>query len=141
MNELKAGVIVTPHDEGMCFDRGSDVMAVTERETKFYLKSEVDKVIAEKDAEIAELKERHKEEVDELQKATDSAWGKVNAMYDEILNHKYKRCLAMAAKYLWKRNYWRDSIPAYERQHQWENMAYKHYKHWLELAEKFKEEK
>lgn len=47
MNELKAGVIVTPHDEGMCFDRGSDVMAVTERETEFYLKSEADKVIAE----------------------------------------------------------------------------------------------
>lgn len=46
MNELKAGVIVTPHDEGMCFDRGSDVMAVTERETEFYLKSEADKVMA-----------------------------------------------------------------------------------------------
>jgi hypothetical protein len=46
MNELKAGVIVTPHDEGMCFDRGSDVIAVTERETEFYLKSEADKVIA-----------------------------------------------------------------------------------------------
>ena len=46
MSELKAGVIVTPHDEGMCFNRGSDVIAVTERETEFYLKSEADKVIA-----------------------------------------------------------------------------------------------
>ena len=46
MCELKAGVIVTPHDEGMCFNRDSDVIAVTERETKFYLKSEADKVIA-----------------------------------------------------------------------------------------------
>lgn len=40
--ELKAGVIVTPHDEGICFNRGSDVIAVTERETEFYLKSEAD---------------------------------------------------------------------------------------------------
>ena len=46
MSELKAGVLVTPHNEGMCFDRGSDVMAVTERETEFYLKSEADKVMA-----------------------------------------------------------------------------------------------
>lgn len=58
MSELKAGVIVTPHDEGMCFNRGSDVIAVTERETEFYLKSEADKVIAEKDAEIARLKDK-----------------------------------------------------------------------------------
>lgn len=43
MSELKAGVIVTPHDEGMCFNRGSDVIAVTERETEFYLKYEADK--------------------------------------------------------------------------------------------------
>lgn len=65
---------------------------------------------------------------------------KVIAEMDKELRHqKYKRCLDKAAKYLWKRNYWRDSIPAYERQHQWENMAYKHYKRWLELAEKFKE--
>lgn len=56
MSELKAGVIATPHDEGMSFHRGSDVIAVTERETKFYIKSEADKVIAEKDAEIRRLK-------------------------------------------------------------------------------------
>lgn len=56
MSELKAGVIVTPHDEGMCFDTDSDVIAVTERETRFYLKSEADAVIAEKDAEIRRLK-------------------------------------------------------------------------------------
>lgn len=45
MSELKAGVIRTPHDEGMSFDRDSDPVAVTEGETEFYLKSEVDKVI------------------------------------------------------------------------------------------------
>lgn len=57
MSELKAGVIVTPHNEGMCFNQGSDTIAVIERETEFYLKSEVDKIIAEKDREIARLKE------------------------------------------------------------------------------------
>lgn len=57
----------------------------------------------------------------------------------EIRKQKRKRCLAMAQKYLWKRNYWRDSTPAYERQFVWENRAYKHYKRWRELAERFEE--
>ena len=47
MIELKAGVIKTPHDEGMSFNRDSDHVAVTEGETEFYLKSEADKVIEE----------------------------------------------------------------------------------------------
>lgn len=47
MSELKAGVMRTPHNEGMTFDRGSSCIAVTEDETEFYLKSEADKVIAE----------------------------------------------------------------------------------------------
>lgn len=56
MSKLKAGVIVTPHDEGMSFHRGSDVIAVTERETKFYLKSEADTAIAKLNAENERLK-------------------------------------------------------------------------------------
>lgn len=56
MSELKAGVIVTPHNEGMSFSRDSEHVSVTEGETEFYLKSEVDEVIAVKDREIAELK-------------------------------------------------------------------------------------
>lgn len=52
MIELKAWVMRTPHDE----DRDSDHIAVTEGETEFYIKSEVDNVIAEKDKEIVELK-------------------------------------------------------------------------------------
>lgn len=69
----------------------------------------------------------------------DGHWVLKSEAEDKIRHHKYKRCLNNASKYLWKRNYWRDSTPAYERQHQWENMAYKHYKRWMELAEKFKE--
>ena len=45
MSELKAGVIRTPHNEGMSFNRDSDHVAVTEDETEFYLKSEADEVI------------------------------------------------------------------------------------------------
>lgn len=56
MSELKAGVIVTPHDEGMCFNTDSDVIAVKERETKFYLKTEADTVIAGLNDEIHNLK-------------------------------------------------------------------------------------
>lgn len=62
MSGLEAGVIITPHDEGMCFNRGSDCIAVTERETEFYLKSEADKV-------IAELRADYKEACDRLQTA------------------------------------------------------------------------
>lgn len=43
--ELKAGVIRTPHNEGIAFDRDSSRIAVTEDETEFYIKSEVDKFI------------------------------------------------------------------------------------------------
>lgn len=45
MSELKAGVIRTPHNEGIAFDRDSSRISVTEDETEFYLKSEVDEVI------------------------------------------------------------------------------------------------
>ena len=45
MNELKAGVIRTPHNEGMSFSRDSNHVAVTEDETEFYLKSEAGEVI------------------------------------------------------------------------------------------------
>lgn len=43
--ELKAGVIRTPHNEGISFDRDSSHIAVTEDETEFYIKSEADEVI------------------------------------------------------------------------------------------------
>lgn len=43
--ELKAGVIRTPHNEGISFDRDSSHISVTEDETEFYIKSEADEVI------------------------------------------------------------------------------------------------
>ena len=109
----------------------------------YYLKSEADKVIAEKNEKIDELEER----VDELQKATDSAWSKVNAMYDELRRHKYRHCLNMAYKcvllcqkskdlYRWAEDenlehHYNRKIEFFAR---WHNR-------WMELAEKFKEAK
>lgn len=62
-----------------------------------------------------------------------------NKTEEIIRRQKYKRCLAMAKRCLWKKLYLRDSIPAYSNQIKWENRAYKWEKRWLELAEKFKD--
>lgn len=101
------------------FDCGGDLV-------EYYLKSEADKVIAEKEAEIAELKEQ----------VHDYALGSyvMQAMAEKEARHdKYKRCLAMA---LWCSaelgmlvSTWESKIKFYKRWH----------KRWLELANKFKE--
>lgn len=97
-----------------------------------YLKTEADKVVAEKDEKIDELEER----IDELQKATDSAWSKVNAMYDELRHNKYKRCLVMAklCNEKWLVHNFAEIPTKLGFYDKWE-------KRWLELAEKFKEAK
>lgn len=126
MSELNSGKIKIKN-KGDIIMQFSNYHNVIDSDTELYYKHQADKVIAEKDKKIAELKEGAKDLILD------------NYLQDkEIRRQKYKRCLAMAAKNLWKRNYWRDSTPAYDRQHQWENMAYKHYKRWLELSEKFK---
>lgn len=91
-----------------------------------YLKSEADKVIAEKDETIDELKERN----DELQKATDSAWSKVNAMYDELRHQKYKRCLDKA-KLCNERHTFNETNEKRTWLHKW-------HKRWIAIASKFK---
>ena len=109
---------------------------------QIYLKSEADKVIAEKDAVIEEMEER----IDELQKATDSAWSKVNAMYDELRHQKYKRCLAMSK--MCQARYDVEDVKVNGHCASWDyttssEMKYweRWRKRWLELAEKFKEAK
>lgn len=101
------------------FDCGGDLV-------ECYLKSEADKVIAEKEAEIAELKEQ----------VHDYALGSyvMQAMAEKEARHdKYKRCLAMAywcsAELGMLVSTWESKIKYYKR---WQ-------KRWLELAEKFKE--
>ena len=122
--ELKAGVIVTPHNEGMSFSRYPDHVSVSEDETEFYLKSEADKV-------IAELKSDYEEACARLQTA--------NLIKNEQLaatrHQKYKRCKAMS---LYCESLMRDAFlanPEYvEWLEKWRGI-------WLELADKFKEAK
>lgn len=153
MIKLKAGVLVTPHNEGMSFHKGKEVISVTERKTKFYLKSEADKVISDKDDVIEELKIKLKVQTS----ITEDAWKlkdayhtdyaeAVKELYEknkELRRQKYKRCLAMAK---WCENEearLKAIAPLFDTDKEcWEyNSDYwnKWRKRWLELAEKFKE--
>ena len=87
--------------------------------TEFYIKSEADKVIAEKDEEIAELKKGAKNLIID------------NYLKDKEIRHqKQKRCLANAEACMHKR--WRpDEGFDYAR-------STRHMNKWRELAEKFK---
>ena len=100
-----------------------------------YLKSEADKVIAEKDEEIAELKKQVYDY--ELGLYVMQARAEKEARHD-----KYKRCLGMVDALTWDHNYLVDFVSSdfpnvrFKRNHR-----VKWIKKWLELAEKFKEEK
>ena len=114
----------------------------------YYLKYEADKVIAEKDAEIAELKDsigkllksKTEQIMDEvLEKVVVYGEGFVPVEYAmklvaEIRHSKYKRCLAMA-KWCESENYtacwYHENSERCEWTERW-------HKRWLELAEKFK---
>ena len=100
--------------------------------TEFYLKYEADKVIAEKDAEIAEQKR--------LRNMALASVPNVLKVMKIIQHHKHKRCLAMARWCEYFANYWECCEPpdcgafiARAKFHR------KWLKRWLELAEKFKE--
>lgn len=102
-----------------------------------YPKEEADKVIAEKDAEIARLKEQVSEErsakVDYKISANDLSDGLEKA-YAEIRHQKYKRCLANAWWCLREEFFAEDCHCEH-----WVDWAIKWYKRWLKIAEKFKE--
>ena len=96
-----------------------------------YLKSEADKVIAEKDAEIARLKAICKVHIE----AIESMGAGLLQNDEEIRHQKYKRCLAMAR---WcERN--RIDTANYRKPRQKWDFYDKWHKRWLELADKFKE--
>ena len=100
---------------------------------EFYLKYEADKVIAEKDKEIARLEAIRKVHVE----AIASMEAGLHQDEKEIRRHKYKRCLAMARWCKRKRIDAADyRIPRgkWEFYDKWSNR-------WLEVAEKFKEAK
>ena len=148
MSELKAGVIATPHNEGMSFHRGSDVIAVTELETEFYLKSEADKVIAEKDKEIQRLEnlcESYRIDCDNLAIREANAYREIERDNKQIRHQKYKRCLAQVENcrtssvyffHLCEREKDEGKAAEYRRVSDWFD---KWEERWLELAERFKD--
>ena len=101
-------------------------------DTEVYLKSEADKVIAEKDKTIAELKKACNDKDD---------W----CLHTLKENHhqKYKRCLAMAKWCETQFAYYIASCDRYDSKYVNKKAGhfYKWKYKWLELAEKFKEAK
>ena len=102
-----------------------DCDGITGSANEVYSKSDVDKVIAEKDKEIAELEERIAD--------GDKDFEMVNNQNERLLkfvrHHKHKRCLAMAQVL-------EHVSPITNRKAKWQD---KWHKRWLELAEKFKD--
>ena len=102
-----------------------DCDGITGSANEVYSKSDVDKVIAEKDKEIAELEERIAD--------GDKDFEMVNNQNERLLkfvrHHKHKRCLAMAQVL-------EHVSPITNRKAKWQD---KWHNRWLELAEKFKD--
>jgi hypothetical protein len=134
MSELK----VYTQDEILDSSIGDDV----------YLQPDVDKILAEKDKKIAELKDKalqykvlDKEHCRDLN-TQERFFAK------QIAHNKYKRCLVIAKWCLTEKVYfhyryddWGDK--GYDRSYKWKKVVFwsKWARRWLELAEKFNEAK
>lgn len=118
MSELKEHIFC---DIDEVFPRGYCGPLPSHEARPYYLKSEADEVIAEKDAEIAYLKD--------IDSKNRSAYYKDLAMMaKDVEHHKYKRCLAMA-------KICEDKLGTVVKPGWWNKWR----KRWLELAEKFKD--
>lgn len=123
MSELKA-FVARKIDDGSC-----DHVPCIE----VYPKSEADKVIEEKDAEIAELIEKNKRLAN---KDIIMASETIKDLYKELRHSNRKRCLAMADALTWEHDYLVDFVSddfpnvRFKRRHRikWVNR-------WLALAE------
>ena len=89
MSELKAYIGPAPDEKGLA---------------DYYLKSEADKVIAEKDKEIAELKEQ-------VHYYAQGLYVMQARAEKEARHQKYKRCLAMARWCMARYNEWAAYYP------------------------------
>ena len=119
MSELKTRFIDDTYVE--YYNTGNHELA------QIYLKSEADKVIADKDAKILALdaevfKQKHHAELflDER-----------NYAEARLRHHKYKRCLAMAKLCQWKMG-----VFIYKKEKN--EFYYRWHKRWLAIAEQFK---
>lgn len=102
-----------------------DCDGITGSANEVYSKSDVDKVIAEKDKEIAELEER----IADGDKDFEMVNNQNERLIKTVLHHKHKRCLAMAQVL-------EHVCPITNRKAKWMD---KWHKRWLELSEKFKD--
>ena len=115
-----------------------DCDGITGSANEVYSKSDVDKVIAEKDKKIQSLEylcENYRCDCENLGIMTDKLKKSGRSLRQKMYHHKYKRCLAMArwfkimsilaADYRVPREKW--------------NFYEKWHKRWLELSEKFKD--
>lgn len=115
-----------------------------------YLKSDVDAVLAEKDAEIAQLQamlEERNKQVGELKHSLELASNECCSISEravkKLRHHKYKRGLAMAKWCEIGAQFQHNIVmqfdnPFYIKRAEW---LEKWHKRWLEIAEKFKEAK
>ena len=104
--------------------------------TQVYLKSEVDKVLAEKDTEIAKLKVHRFVGADEVRPvATIGNDFYLKSEADKVIaHHKYKRCL-LIAKWCFEKSY-STTLVKYDKESGLLRNFYDWWgKRWLELAE------
>ena len=109
-----------------------DCDGITGSANEVYSKSDVDKVIAEKDKKIQSLEylcENYRCDCENLGIMTDKLKKSGRSLRQKMYHHKHKRCLAMAQVL-------EHVCPITNRKAKWQD---KWHKRWLELAEKFKD--
>ena len=111
-----------------------DCDGITGSANEVYSKSDVDKVIAEKDKKIQSLEylcENYRCDCENLGIMTDKLKKSGRLLRQKMYHHKHKRCLAMAQVL-------EHVCPITNRKAKWMD---KWHNRWLELSEKFKEAK
>ena len=111
-----------------------DCDGITGSANEVYSKSDVDKVIAEKDKKIQSLEylcENYRCDCENLGIMTDKLKKSGRSLRQKMYHHKHKRCLAMAQVL-------EHVSPIKNLKAKWMD---KWHKRWLELSEKFKEAK
>lgn len=111
-----------------------DCDGITGSANEVYSKSDVDKVIAEKDKKIQSLEylcDNYRCDCENLGIMTDKLKKSGRSLRQKMYHHKHKRCLAMAQVL-------EHVCPITNRKAKWQD---KWHKRWLELSEKFKEVK
>ena len=111
-----------------------DCDGITGSAHEVYSKSDVDSVISKKDKKIQSLEylcENYRCDCDNLGIMTDKLKKDGRSLRQKMNHQKYKRCMAMAQVI-------EHVCPITNRKAKWRD---KWHKRWLELSEKFKEEK